>query len=367
MPPTLLPMLRQRTRALQARWLFLIGFLAMWLLLFVGSVHASDCPPEDLSRADCQVAARTARNPLVPLAGGAAGGVAGEVLGRRIGKGKPGEEKSGGETVAKSGTGEEEKKEKKEEKEKERENPCQEALTRFQDAKLKEDLLFRSYLDWQSTIKALDDLYWQTNKAGYWGGVVDVGFLAGSVFGRPLAGVSEALGKKYLADNLKQKLMEAALKSMIKGSLKDASQYWDPAKLPGKLTEDMGKKYLQEVLKKQITSSLVEDYKELGFVPTKGLTEAIGKNYADPLANFLGDTLSLYSTGMDALTTKERLEIIRMRLNAARDSLSNAKLALDEAVNDTALARDAYNDCTQGDGYQRYLHDLEFRKRSSQG
>jgi hypothetical protein len=360
-------MLRQRTGALQARWLFVIGFLAMWLMLFVGAAQASDCPPDDPSRADCQGAASTARNPLVPLAGGAAGGVAGQVLGQAVGKRKPVEEKTGGETVATGKPGEEQKKEKKEEKAEERENPCQKAFDRFQHAKLNEDVLFRSYLDWQNTVKALDDLYWQTNKASYWSGVVDVGFLAGSFLGRPAQFAKGLAWKKFMSDNLKQKLMEAALKSMLKGSLKDMSQYWDPAKLPGKLSEDMGKKYLQEVLKKQMMTSLTQDYKELGFVPNKGLTEALSNNYVDPMVNFLGDTLSLYSTGMDALTNTERLEIIRMRLNAARDSLSNAKLALDEAISETALARDDYNNCTQGDVYQRYLHYLEFKNRSSQG
>src|SRR5688572_19710346 len=37
------------------------------------AVYASDCPPDDPSRADCASAASVARNPLVPIAGAGLG------------------------------------------------------------------------------------------------------------------------------------------------------------------------------------------------------------------------------------------------------------------------------------------------------
>src|SRR5205085_10962675 len=150
-------------------------------------------------------------------------------------------------------------------------------------------------------------------------GVVDVGFMAGTAFGRPLAGVVwEKLGAKYPGDSLKQKLFEAVVKSMIKGSLKDASKYFDPSKLPVKLGKDMSKKVRTEWLKEQITTRVMQEKLGEGAIRAGGFDGAtvkfmenvknykkfrdvIGKTYADHWANFLGDTMSLYSAGSDAL------------------------------------------------------------------
>jgi hypothetical protein len=354
------------------RLLAVIGFLSAWLALFTGAAYASDCPPDDPSRSDCKSAATTARNPLVPIAGAILGGAAGQVIGQALSGGSKGETAGddGDQGEGKDGNAEPE-------------NPCLEALESFQLAKLEQEALFEAYLSWQSTVTSLDELYWKTSKAGYWSGVVDVGFLAGSVFGRPLAGISEALGKKYLNDTLKQKLLEAALKSMLKGSLKDLNKYFDPAKLPMKQAEDVGKKYLQEVLKNEITTRVMQGYLDQGLraggfdgatAKLFGRMEAydkirgvVSKAYAEPWANFLGDSLSLYSAGMDALTTREQLEIIRMRLNAARDNLHNSERLLDEVTDRVSLARDSFNRCTESELYQRYLRRLEFLKLPSQG
>jgi len=347
------------------------------LALFTGTVYASDCPPDDPSRADCQTAATTARNPLVPIAGGVLGSAVGGLVGNAITKkdnGKGGEEG----TVTKE-PGE------KDPGEKEPENPCQAVIERFQLAKLNQEVLMSAYLSWKSVYQSLDELYWKTSKAGYWSGVVDIGLLAGSVFGRPLAGLSKGLlGKKILSDTLKQKLLEAALKSMLKGSLKDMSKYFDPAYLAQKQVEDVGKKSLQEMLKEQITTRIMQDYLSKGNIRAGGFDGAtvkfmedvknynkfrdiIAKTYADHWANFLGDSISLYNAGMDAFTTKEQLEIIRMRLNAARDNIFKSEQALDAATDEMSLARDSYNHCTQGEIYQRYLRHLQFLKLPRQG
>jgi hypothetical protein len=176
--------LQMRLRTTAARWLALIGFLLTWLALFTGAAYASDCPPDDPSRSDCKSAASTARNPLVPIAGAVLGGAAGQVIGQVLtggGKGETaGDDGDKGEGKAANA---------------EPENPCLEALERFQLAKVEQEALFDAFLSWQSTVRSLDEMYWKTSKAGYWSGVVDIGFLAGSVFGRPLAGVSETLGK----------------------------------------------------------------------------------------------------------------------------------------------------------------------------
>jgi hypothetical protein len=368
-------------------WLPLLGFVLGWLLVLAAPAHASDCPPDDPSRSDCSAAASTARNPLVPIGGSVVGGVVGNVVGRgRGGSDDPTAQEPEVEDDEEDDDEEEDEEEEEddEDDDNERKNPCQTVLERFQLAKLNQEVLMQAFLAWENTIQSLDDLYWKTSKAGYYGGVVDIGFLAGAVFGRPLAGLSEVLGKKYLNDSLRKKLLEAALKSMLKGSLKDATKYFDPAKLPGKLTEDVGKKYLQEFLKEQITTSVMQDYLEEGAIRAGGFDgatvkfmqnvknydkfrEIVTKSYADHWANFLGDSLSMYNAGMDALTTKEQLEIIRSRLQAARQSLFATQRALDAANNEAGLARDAYQNCSQGDEYQKYLRYLEFLKLPKQG
>ena len=42
---------------------------ALWVFYFANVVYASDCPPNDPSRADCANAAQTANNPATPAAG----------------------------------------------------------------------------------------------------------------------------------------------------------------------------------------------------------------------------------------------------------------------------------------------------------
>ena len=349
------------------RGLVVLSFTLLGVLLSTGAALASDCPPDDPSRSDCKAAATTARNPLVPIAGGVAGTVGGLV---------------GGQT----GNGKGEKGEKPDDEGKDdgkREDPCQGLQDAFTLAKLNQQMLLQAYLTWTNTIKSLDELYWATSKAGYYSGVIDVGFLAGSVFGRPLAGLWELGGKKIMGDTLKQKLIEAAIKSIIKNSMKDVSKVLDPAELASKLSQDMGKKYLQELITREITSSIMQDYLSQGLRAggfdgatvkflerIKGydqITKIVKDSYAAPVANFLGDTLSLFNAGMDALSSREKLEIIRQRINAARDMKFNAEQALENANFEVELARDAYNYCTQGETYQRYLKYLAFLKLPRQG
>jgi hypothetical protein len=58
---------------LSGTWLLLNNLAVSFLLVWAGIAYASDCPPNDPSRLDCQGAASTARSPLVPLAGAIAG------------------------------------------------------------------------------------------------------------------------------------------------------------------------------------------------------------------------------------------------------------------------------------------------------
>lgn len=62
-----------RRRFSSASWLPLSIPLVSLLLWAATLVYASDCPPNDPSRSDCQAAANTARSPLVPLAGAVVG------------------------------------------------------------------------------------------------------------------------------------------------------------------------------------------------------------------------------------------------------------------------------------------------------
>jgi hypothetical protein len=366
---------------------FTVGFLLGWLALFTGTVYASDCPPDDPSRADCQAAASTARNPLVPIAGGVLGGTVGGMIGSKVAQDGQGSNGGDGGVGDDTATGKEPQD--KEPGDKKPEDPCQAAIDRFQLAKLNQTVLFNAYLSWKSVYQSLEDLYWKTSEAGYWSGVVDVGFLAGSVFGRPLADSAKsllkgALSKKVLSDSLKQKLLEAALKSMLKGAAKDLHKYLDPAYFTQKQIEDVGKKYLQEMLKEQITTRIMQDYLSQGAIRAGGFDGAtvkflenvknykafrdlVTKTYADHWANFLGDTISLYNAGIDALTKKETLEIIRSRLNAARDNIFKTEQALNAATDEMSLARDSYNHSLQSDIYQRYLRHLEFLKLPRQG
>ena len=76
-----------QVRAATANWFPVIGALiGMFapLTLFVIAAYGGHCPPSDPSREDCERATQTAKNPLIPLAGGLGGAAAGAALrGRR--------------------------------------------------------------------------------------------------------------------------------------------------------------------------------------------------------------------------------------------------------------------------------------------
>lgn len=340
-------------------------------LLFPTHVYADDCLSDPLNAADCMRTGGVRQGVSVVIS---VAGTLATILVTVLG---------GAAATAQTTTKEEKPEEDTKDDQGKREDPCQSLQDTFQLAKMKQEMLLQAYITWTNTIKALDELYWNTSKAGYWSGVVDVGFLAGSVFGRPLGGLWELGGKKILGDTLKQKLIEAAIKNVIKNSLKDVNTILDPAELASKLSQDVGKKYLQELITKEITSSIMQDYLSQGLraggfdgatvkfldriAGYDKITKIVKDSYAAPVADFLGDTLSLFNAGMDALATKEKLEIIRQRLNAARDMKFQAEQALEDANYEVERVRDAYNSCTQGDSYQRYLRYLEFLKLPRQG
>lgn len=267
----------------------------------------------------------------------------------------------------------------KEEPPADRANPCEGELARFEMQQIKSEALLAALTQTNSLLQTLEEIYQQTWKTGYTSGVVDVAFLAGSLIGRVTKGTLGFLGREYLGASLKQKLLDAALKSLLKSQIKD----YDLMKTLLKQPEDVGKKFLQEKLTESIVSRIMQDRLANGLrvggfdgATVKllermknydGVKDIVKNAYAKPVADLFGDMLSLYNAGMDAATYATQLEMIRQRLSNARQQAFALDQQLEEEIFQTSLARDSFNACTQGEAYQRYLRRLAFDKLPSQG
>lgn len=313
------------------RW-SILGFLAA-LILMPSVARASDCPPDDPSRSDCKGAATTARNPLVPIAGAVAGSVAGWVAGQVL---KPAATK---EPPV------------KEEDEIFRKDPCHDDLQRLNQASFNARILQAAREHLQNMLNLLETQYENTRQASYLSGVIDAGFIGGSLWTKPLAGF---LGRTLASQTLKQKLVEAALKALGKEITKSLvkTMYEQGIKWESfleKPLEGAMKKGFQEALKDDILHEQMQKFIQQGIDPKgpvgKALQEGIKTELAGPLSDAVGNFISIVSMGTGAFSGAEKLKAIRDQMSEVRQKLYDVDSKLEDAISEMSLARSALQHC----------------------
>ena len=223
-------------------------------------------------------------------------------------------------------------------------------------------------------IRNVLDLEWSnTVRSSYVSGVIDVAFLAGSLWKQ--AGtkaietlISEGVGKAVSIKVIENELAAAAVKALGKEVMKDISKamldedftwsdlvtkpvgvsYPKPVPMP----EGAGKKWLQQKLTEVLVRRRMQEHMEMGLRAGgegwKGyarMRQVVESTYAKPLADRFGDMLSILSMGIGVYSGVRKAAMLREKIGWLSDQISELQLRFEDAVNQHDVARDAYQRC----------------------
>ncbi|MFQ5401665.1 MAG: hypothetical protein ACE5E7_18965 [Anaerolineae bacterium] len=318
----------------RTNWSLLISALLILgrMFLFPAAAFARDCPPNDPSRSDCQGAATTARNPLVPIAGAGVGGAAGWVAGQAISRGKN-------------------KSKEKEKEEKEKKDPCQEDLDRLKRASMQARTMQAARQRLQSLLNLLETQYENTREASYLSGAIGLGFIGGSIFTAPLSG---ALGRAAVQQALARKLAESALKALgqqvmkeITNAMLEQGVSWESLVTQPLNSARMA--FIQNSISEAIVQDQMRPFILQGLDPNspvgRSVRSGISTNVAGPVASAFGNFISLASMAEGVLSGAKKLEAIRAQMKQVRQSLFEAEMRFEDAVSEMEVARSSYEYC----------------------
>jgi hypothetical protein len=313
------------------RWSILVFSLLLGLVPTVA--YASDCPPDDPSRSDCKGAASTARSPLVPIAGAVAGGMAGWVIGQALDP----------------TTGTDEDKEKENES---KVDPCRADLNRYAEASMRARVFQTAREGQQKLLNLLETMYEDARQAGFWSTSLDVAFLAGSMWTKPVAGL---LGKELVDQTLGQKLFEAVVKTFgqeLTKSLFTAMDQqgidWSQAalKAPAKSFYETG---LQEMATKLLVEQHMEVFAIHGIKPGGPVAQALERSVANdvvsPYFEGMFGVKALYESMKGGWESIGKMREIQAQISTVHKNLLDANAQFDEALEDMTLARSTLEHC----------------------
>lgn len=248
-------------------------------------------------------------------------------------------------------------------------NPCEEVEEEYKRASVRAHILNDALQCWREMGTDFDDTHLKLKEAGYQDASVDLAFIVGGVLSRPLATTGGSyFTRKILSETLAQKLLDASLKSLLKGWCKNLDKY--VGEIFSKQRDDIGKKYVQEKIKDQV-SRYVRERLEPSLSAAIGqplsddlkaeLKKYADKYYADPLANFIGDAMSLVSMSESFFKIDKQLEWVRLRESYIRGRLSEAELEYADAMSDLRVKGHARDQCHLTESYRRYVEQLQRR------
>ncbi|HEX9694864.1 MAG TPA: hypothetical protein VGB64_00960 [Actinomycetota bacterium] len=312
-----------------------------FLLLLAGAALADNCDLR-INPGDCQNTAWTVGTIATVAAAGAGAAAAAGAL-----NGKPDEEPPP-----------------------EKPDPCAAEEGRLEAARYESRLINAALQDFRGLMNMLETMYEDTRQASYLSGVVDVGFIAGSVWGKPAGAAAGALGwaGKAAAEKLiGNALLAAGIKGVTKEMVKDAIRSMEDMDIK---VEDLAAKPLKDAAKKAFTQKLGEYIanKKMGEFLKNGLRasdfrgvtfsvryagafekirDSVTKNYAQPLADFVGNAMSLYSMGESAWSGAKKLEAIRGEMSRVRQQTFDLESRFEDALFELDLANDSLRHCRE--------------------
>lgn len=251
-------------------------------------------------------------------------------------------------------------------------DPCAEEETRLQTASVRARTLASSMQIMDANIEALEEAWENSRQAGYYTASIDLGFLAGSVWTKPLQGL---LGSQAIKQTLAQKVIESGLKAFGKELSKDLVRHlqdqginWEDLALKavgsasgrdasgaipmGPPTGASGKAYF-EIIKKALTDMKVLELQRQAVGPggslSKPVLDAIRRNvetdFSGPLTDGFSQAISVYQMGEGVFKSTKKMDAIRAALRTARDKRFEAEQRWEDARDEMELARHALNLC----------------------
>ncbi|HLB62986.1 MAG TPA: hypothetical protein VJN50_09725 [Actinomycetota bacterium] len=225
-------------------------------------------------------------------------------------------------------------------------------------------------------IRNVLDMEWSnTVQSSYYSGVIDVGFLAGSVWkklGEAAVGDmgAELVTKWVSTDLIANRFAAAAVKALGKEVTKDLSKAmldqeisWSDlvskpiavsSPKPVPMPEGAGKKWLQEKLTEILVRRRMQEHMGMGLHAGgegwKGydrMRKVVESSYAKPLADKFGEMLSVLSMGMGVYSGAKKAAMLREKIGWLSDQISELQLRFEDALNEHDVARDSYQRCRE--------------------
>ena len=342
----------------------LFSFLLVSVALMIPTMtaFADDCLSDPLNAADCL---RTPGARQVITTGIGVAGTAGVVIQNVI---------NGEKTETEEGEEEEEEEEEKEREEEEDfpgEDPCMGEREGFNLARANLRGLLASRQQVQNYLTMLETQYENARQSSYLSGAVNVGMMAGSVFGRAIRGAIGWTVTRSLAQNVAVS-MATALGSTV------ASQVLQTLAGAGIKPEDLVKGSVDaartEFIKESIKEAVIQNQMEIlgrGLDPNGPVYQAVRRgvdtNWGSPAADLFGDTLSVLTTGVGIIDGVKKLEGLRGLMSRVRSRLSDIDLQLMDARSEIELSQHSLDLCLNSESYAKYLRRVAFSRLPSQG
>lgn len=254
-------------------------------------------------------------------------------------------------------------------------DPCADASDRVDRARGNARAAHLSLQEFRRIRNMLEMEWEHTRESSYLSGVVDVGFLAGSVWAKPgAAGVrallGDAWGTRAGTRLIESELFAAGVKAFGKETMRDIFKglteqeikYLDLALKPGgvgkigdvPVPDGWLKKFLQQKLEESLIRRTMNDAMQQGLRATGegiGKYEAMRKlvqdTYAKPLADFFGNFMSVMSMSAGAFSGAKKLAALRENMRFIDDQIFEVEQLFEDATSEWDIAKAALQHCRE--------------------
>ena len=221
-------------------------------------------------------------------------------------------------------------------------------------------------------IRNLLEMEWElTREASYLSGVIDVGFLLGSVWTKPVEGWKRFAGRAIAEKVIGNQLLAASVKALGKEVTKDITKSmleqniaWEDLVLkPGvgvsvaggvAVPEGWFKKLIQQKIEESVTRDTMSNLMGQGLRASGPAAAAyeqtrnkLVEQLAKPMADWVGNWLSLATMGAGAISGRKKLAAIREQMSQIDAQIFEVEQIFEDAVHELDLARSALEHCLQ--------------------
>jgi hypothetical protein len=221
-------------------------------------------------------------------------------------------------------------------------------------------------------IRNLLEMEWEfTREASYLSGVIDVGFLLGSVWTKPVEGLKRFAGRAIAEKVIGNQLIAASVKALGKEVTKDITKAmleqniaWEDLVLkPGVGVSVAGgvpvpdgwfKKLIQQKIEESVTRDTMSNLMGQGLRASGPAAAAyeqtrnkVVEQLAKPMADWVGNWLSLATMGAGAISGRKKLAAIREQMSQIDAQIFEVEQIFEDAVHELDLARSALEHCLQ--------------------